>query len=282
MNKKRQIKHIVLKTLLVLLLTLITIVILFPVYYVFVTSLKNYTDYVKNPIGISFSMIHLSNYKEVLKSNNFGMAFVNSVLITAVSVFCAVLFSAIGSFAISVIQFKGSKLFYSLSIVTMFFTGELTYVPLYLLYSKLGLLNTIWVLIIPCLVGFQSLGIMLGSNYLKSIPNEIHEAAHVDGASLLWMFFKIDLPLMKPTLSLIAVMSFQSAWSEFFWPMITVKGNPNIVTLPLKILEFSSADSSLFGQYCAGLSIMTVPMIIVYAFLSKYFIEGMTAGSVKS
>lgn len=280
--KKSNKKNILLKALLILTLTAITVIIILPVYFVISTSLKTYEEYVRNPIGLNFSAISISNYTDVLNSTNILTAFGNSIAITAVSVLCAVIFSAIGSFAIAVINFKGSKFFYGLCVLTMFFTGELTYVPLYMLYSKLGMLNTYWVLLIPCFVGFQSLGIMLGTNYLKGIPKEIHEAAIMDGASLPWIFFKVDLPLMRPTLSLIAVMSFQSAWSEFFWPMITTMGNKDIQTLPLKIMEFNAADATMFGQYCAGLTIMTIPMIIVYILFSKYFMEGMTAGSVKS
>ena len=121
----------------------------------------------------------------------------------------------------------------------------------------------------------------MGSNYLGGVPRDIAEAAALDGAGFFTMFRRLYLPLMRPVIALVAVMSFQSAWSEFFWPMITTLGNQDVQTLPLLILGFSSADSSLFGQYCAGLALMTLPMIVVYIFLSKYFIQGMTAGSVK-
>lgn len=279
--KKQIIIDRVLKTVLIVILIVIVVSILFPVYFVISTSLKSYSEYVRNPIIIDFTKISFLNYKEVLESHNFFGAFVNSAFITAISVFASVIFCAIGSFAISVIRFKGSNFFKALSIVTMFFTSELTYIPLYMLYNKLGLLNTYWVLIIPCLIGFPSLGILLGSNYLSGIPNELHEAATIDGCGVFKMFLTIDLPLMRPVLALIAVMSFQSAWSEFFWPMITTLGNEKIYTLPLKILQFKAADASMFGQYCAGLTIMTIPMVIVYVFFSKYFIQGMTGGSVK-
>lgn len=279
---KNRIKHIIFKTLLIILLTVITIVILFPVYFVIATSLKDYGQYINNPIGINFTTVNFQNYMAVFESSNLLKAFFNSTFITLISVICTVVFSAIASFAISIIKFKGSKIFKTIAVVTMFFTGELTYVPLYLLYSKLGMLNSYWVLILPCILTFPSLGIMLGTNYLDGLPNEIHEAAHMDGAPLWRILLQIDLPLMRPVLSLIAIMAFQSAWSEFFWPMITTLGNENVHTLPLKILQFKAADATMFGEYCAGLTIMTIPMIIMYVFFSKYFIEGMTAGSVKS
>lgn len=280
-KRKSKVVNVVLKSWLIFLLVVITISILFPVYFVVATSLKSYGEYVKNPILIDFSAVSFGNYVTVLKSNNLFRAFGNSVVITAISVVATVIFSALGSFAISVIRFKGSQLFKSLSVITMFFTGELTYIPLFLLYNKMGLLNSYWVLIIPCLIGFPSLGIMLGSNYLKDVPSDIHEAAFIDGCGVWTMFWKVDLPLMRPVIALIAVMSFQSAWSEFFWPMITTLGNEDVYTLPLKILQFKAADASMFGEYCAGLTVMTIPMVIVYMFFSKYFIQGMTGGAVK-
>lgn len=280
-TKQSKILSVVGKALLILVLAAIVVSILFPVYFVIATSLKSYSEYVSHPIGIRPGHISLSNYTTVLTSNHLWRAFLNSAFITAISVMAAVIFSAIGSFGISVIRFRGSKFFKSLAVVTMFFTSELTYIPLYLLYTKLGLINSYWALILPCLIGFPSLGILLGSNYLSSVPADIHEAALVDGCGVLRLFWSIDLPLMRPVLSLVAVMAFQSAWSEFFWPMITTLGNEKIYTLPLKILEFKAADASMFGEYCAGLTIMTIPMVIVYMFLSKYFIQGMTGGAVK-
>lgn len=280
-KRRRKIVDVLLKSWLIFLLVIITISILFPVYFVFATSLKSYSEYIKNPIFINFASISFSNYVTVLKSNNLFRSFVNSVVITAISVLATVIFSAIGSFAISVIRFKGSQFFKSLSVITMFFTGELTYIPLFLLYNKLGLLNSYWVLIIPCLIGFPSLGIMLGSNYLKEVPSDIHEAALIDGCGVWKLFWRIDLPLMRPVIALIAIMAFQSAWSEFFWPMITTLGNENVYTLPLKVLQFKAADASMFGEYCAGLTVLTIPMVIMYMFFSKYFIQGMTGGAVK-
>lgn len=280
MDKSRR-NQIIVKTLLILCMLVITFFVLFPLYFVISTSLKSYSEYIRDPIGFDVSKLSLANYKDVLTSSNMGRAFLNSIFITAISVICTVIFAAIGSFAITIINFSGSKIFAFLAIVTMFFTGELTYIPLYLVYSSLGLTNTYWVLIIPCFICFPSLGLVLGSNYLGGVPRDIAEAAALDGAGFFTMFRRLYLPLMRPVIALVAVMSFQSAWSEFFWPMITTLGNQDVQTLPLLILGFSSADSSLFGQYCAGLALMTLPMIVVYIFLSKYFIQGMTAGSVK-
>ena len=132
-KRKSKLVNVVLKSWLIFLLVVITISILFPVYFVVATSLKSYGEYVKNPILIDFSAVSFGNYVTVLKSNNLFRAFGNSVVITAISVVAMVIFSALGSFAISVIRFKGSQLFKSLSVITMFFTGELTYIPLFLL-----------------------------------------------------------------------------------------------------------------------------------------------------
>ena len=208
-------------------------------------------------------------------------AYVNSIFITTISVVCNVLFSALAAYAIGFFKFKGYKIIIGIAMGTMFITGELTYVPLFLMYSKMGMMNSYLVLIIPCIVMFPGLGILLSRTYFDSISKNIFECAVIDGANTLRIFWHIVLPLLKPMLALVAVMAFQSAWSEFFWPMITVMGNTSVQTLPLKVLEFDSSDATLFGEYCAALNLMSLPIIIVYMFLSKYFLEGMTAGAVK-
>ncbi|MDR2201200.1 MAG: carbohydrate ABC transporter permease [Clostridiales bacterium] len=262
-------------------LAAIAVTVLFPLYYVLATSLKAYGEYVLNPLGLNFSKLIFKNYAEVLGSKNLLGATLNSITVTVTGVVLTVVFSALAAFAIGVVQFRGSGFLYFIAISTMFFTGEMTYVPMYLLYNKLKLLNTYGVLLLPYLVGIPGLGIVLGANFIRKIPKEIHEAAFLEGAKLRNVFVSIDLRLLLPILSVVAIMTFQSVWSDFFWPMISVMGNRKLHTLPLMMIGFKAADASMYGQYCAGLTIMTLPIVVVYCFFSKYFLQGMSAGAVK-
>lgn len=280
-SRKQRVSGFFARTALVIVLAFLTVAVLFPLYFVLVTSVKSYSDFVLNPLGINFSAIMFSNYTQVLQAQNFAGGFVNSILTTAVSVLCAVVFSALVAFAVGVIRFRGSQIFIFIALATMFFTGEMTYVPMYLLYNRLKLLNTFWVLILPSLVAFPGFGILVGSAFIRKIPNSVHEAAFMDGAGVMRTFLTIDLKLLSPILSMVAIMQFQGAWSDFFWPMITVSGNPSAYTLPLLLINFKAADATMYGQYCAGLMVMTIPIVLFYIFFSKYFMQGMAAGAVK-
>ena len=278
---KRTISSVTVNIVLTIILSSIAFLVLFPLYFVLITSLKSYTAYITNPFGIDFANIAFSNYAEVLMRKNILMATLNSVIVSGFSVICMVLWTALASFGIGVVKFKGCGLIYFIAISTMFFSGEMVYVPLYLLYSNMNLLGKFEVLLIPSMITLSGLGVIMGSGFSKQIPVEIHEAAFLDGANLRNVFFKIDLPMLVPILSMVAIMQFQGAWGDFFWPLITVIGNPNIYTLPLMIVGYRASDAMYFGQYCAGLTIMTVPIVLVYCFFSKYFMQGIAAGAVK-
>ncbi len=278
---KNKVISIVSNVILAIILAFIAIVVIYPLFYVVATSLKDYNTYIANPFGIDFAGLKFSNYVDVLKSDEIFNALINSAIIAVVSVVLMVLWAALAAFGLGVVKFKGAGLIYFVAVSTMFFTGEMVYVPLYILYWKLNMLNTFWVLIVPYVIGLSGLGVIMGSGFIKQIPGEIHEAAFLDGAGLRHIFFLIDLPMLKPILAMIAIMQFQSSWSEFFWPLITVIGNKQLHTLPLIIITFNAKDATTYGQYCAGLTIMTIPIVLVYCFFSKYFMEGMAAGAVK-
>lgn len=278
---RRKVVTVVSNIILAIVLAAIAVLVIYPLFYMVATSLKDYNTYISNPFGIDFSNLKFSNYTEVMRANNILPAVINSAVLSVVSVFLMVLWAAMASFGIGVVKFKGAGLIYFIAVSTMFFTGEMVYIPLYLMYWKLNLLNTFWVLVIPYAVGLSGLGVIMGSGFIRQIPGEIHEAAFLDGAGLSHLFFRIDLPMLKPILAMVAIMQFQSTWSEFFWPLITVIGNREVYTLPLLLIGFRAQDATYYGQYCAGLTIMTVPIVLVYCFFSKYFMEGMAAGAVK-
>lgn len=278
---KRKIISIISNVILALILALIAILVIYPLFYVVSTSLKDYNTYISNPFGVDFLNLKFSNYADVMKSSNIFNSMLNSVIIAVISVVLMVMWAALASFGVGIVRFKGSGIIYFVAVSTMFFTGEMVYIPLYIMYWKLNLLNTFWVLVIPYVIGLSGLGVIMGSGFIKQIPGEIHEAAFLDGAGLRHIFFLIDLPMLKPILAMVAIMQFQSSWSEFFWPLITVIGNKDVYTLPLIIINFNAKDATFYGQYCAGLTIMTVPIVVVYCFFSKYFMEGIAAGAVK-
>ncbi|MBR2968666.1 MAG: carbohydrate ABC transporter permease [Clostridia bacterium] len=278
---RKSIKSRIVQILFFLMLALMLLAVFLPLLFVLNTSFKDPVEYMLNPVGINLSALRPQNYADVLNANNLVRSMINSVIVTGFAVLCSVICTALISFAIGVLNFKGNQIIYFIAICSMFLAGEITMIPMYMLYKKLNLIGKIWSLILPSILGLPGLGIMVGSSYIRGVPKEIHEAAFIDGASVPQVFFKIDLVMLVPVLALTAVMTFQGNWGNFLWPYVTVLSNKDAHTFAITLLQFKSQNASMYGQYCAGLVIMTLPIVIVYCFCSKYFMEGMAAGSVK-
>lgn len=281
MEKKRFEKNI-LNTLLVAMMSVVTIMILYPLFFVLITSIKEYDDILFNPFGIK--KVILENYSTAWTVGNFSQTFLNSTMVVCAALTGQVMVTAITAFAIGRLRFKGSEIIKFILLSCMFITGEMTTIPLFMLANNANLLGTIWVLIIPVVIGPPGVFVLLAVNHIKKTPIEIAEAAIIDGCSIPKLFTRIDLPMMRPILSLVAIMVFQGVWSDFMWPFITVYPyNPSgsNYTMPLGLINFQAQNNQAFGALSAGLCILTIPIVVLYCFCSKYFIEGVSAGAVK-
>lgn len=272
-------KKVMIKAVYILILAFITFMIIYPLVFIAATSFKSYNEFIKNPFNIVFT--HPENYYTAWIDGNFSKYFFNSVFVTGISVIANCFFSAVAAFAIGRLKFKGNSAIMFILLSTMFLTGEITSIPLFLLIVKLNLFNTFWALIFTASLGPVGMGALLGSNHIRALPKELCEAAVIDGAKIRHQFFYIDLPLFRPMLILIAVLSFNGVWSDYMWPLIIIPTNTAHWTLPLGLVKFYTLNNSQFGILCAGLCIITIPIIIFYSFTSKYFIEGVAAGAVK-
>lgn len=265
--------------LLIFIMTALTVLILYPMLFVLSTSFKSYTEFLARPFALSLT--HPENYVVAWRDGKFGTYFINSVIVTGLTVVTKVLMSALVAYCVGVLAFKGSRLMTAVIISTMFFTGEITGIPLFILTREIGALNTIWALILPGILSPAGMGALLGVSYVKKIPKELHEAAILDGSGLVKMFFYLDFRLMFPMMALVAIQTFTASWSDFFWPLITITTNDSAKTLPLGLINFQSQNNVNYGVLSAGLCILTVPIVVLYCFLSKYFIEGVAAGAIK-
>ncbi len=274
-----KVKNPIAQTSFILLMLIITILILYPLLFVVSTSFKTYEEFIENTFA--FSLKHPENYVSAWVDGHFSTYFFNSVLVTVLAVLSKVLMSSVVAYCIGVLEFRGHKIIMMVVLSTMFFTGEITGIPQFILMRELGALNTIWALIIPGVLSPAGLGVLLGVGYVKKIPKELHEAALLDGANVFQLFWHIDFRLMIPMLTVVAIQTFQSSWSDFYWPLITITSNDSARTLPLGLITFQSQNNSSYGILSAGLVILTLPIVLLYSALSKYFIEGVSSGAVK-
>ena len=276
---RAEVKRIVSNVVLFVVMAVVTVLVLYPMLFVLFTSFTTYAEFLDDPFGFSFA--HPENYARAWIDGHFSTYFLNSVLVTALTVLSKVFMSGIVAYCVGVLQFRGYKIFMAVILSTMFFTGEITGIPTFLMMRSLNTLDTLWALILPGVLSPAGLGALLGVGYAKKIPKELHEAALLDGAGLFSIFWHIDFKLMIPMLTLVAIQTFTGSWSDFYWPLITITTNDAARTLPLGLINFQSQNNSEYGVLSAGLVILTIPIVALYAGLSKYFIEGVAAGAVK-
>lgn len=276
---RAEVKRIVSNVVLFVVMAVVTVLVLYPMLFVLFTSFKTYAEFLDDPFGFSFA--NPENYARAWIDGHFSTYFLNSVLVTALTVLSKVFMSGIVAYCVGVLQFRGYKIFMAVILSTMFFTGEITGIPTFLMMRSLNTLDTLWALILPGVLSPAGLGALLGVGYAKKIPKELHEAALLDGAGLFSIFWHIDFKLMIPMLTLVAIQTFTGSWSDFYWPLITITTNDAARTLPLGLINFQSQNNSEYGVLSAGLVILTIPIVALYAGLSKYFIEGVAAGAVK-
>lgn len=205
----------------------------------------------------------------------------NSTMIAVISVVGNTLITCMVSYAIGVLQFKGAKLISIFMLSGMFLTSEVTSIPRLIMMNEAGFTGTVWALIIPYVFTPGGMSVILMSNFMKRIPHEIKEAALLDGAGVKDMFFRVILPLSKPMIAFSAIQHFIGVWNDFLWPLISLGVFSEFKTLPLAAMGLKSLDLSMYTINFAGLVIIFLPTLLIYAFFSKYFLEGATVGAVK-
>lgn len=220
----------------------------------------------------------LANYPETWNTFRFARAFLNSVIVAVITVFLNALFSSLAAYPLARMKFPGSTLIFMLILSTLMIPFQLYMVPLFLITMKLGLLNTLAGIIIPGTVG--AFGVFMIKQYYSTIPRDLEEAARIDGAGEFAIWWRIMLPLTKPAVAAMAIFIFVGNWSSFLWPLIVINSEDKY-TLPIAVAKLSGAFVDKTQYIAAGSVIAVAPVIILFFFLQRYFIGGLTLGSVK-
>jgi putative aldouronate transport system permease protein len=274
-------------------LLLAVLVVLVPLVYVVLASFMDPTVLLSKGISFDLSDWSLKGYKLILGNDAMLKGFINSILYSVGFAVVTVVVSIFAAYPLSVNGFVGKNFFMTMFIITMFFSGGL--IPTYLLVKDLGMLNTIWAIILPGAINVWN--IILARTYFKGIPYELHEAAKVDGASDFLIFFKIVLPLSKPIIFVLAMYAFVGQWNSYFDAMIYLD-DPNLHPLQLvlrSILIQNSTDPGMISDQLAmaelkklsemikysSIVISSLPLIVMYPFFQKYFEKGVMVGSLK-
>lgn len=283
----------------ILFLVLLMASVLFPYLNVLAKSFNDGNDTMRGGITIYPREFSMQNYDAILGDDAFGRAFIVSVCSVVLGTLLSILVQFMAAYVFLHKDMFGSKLLYVFLIIPMYFGGGI--VPTYILYSQIGLINNYMVYFLPGCFSFYNMIII--RSYMSSLPYSLHEAAKIDGANDLCVFFKIILPLAKPILATIALWTAVGIWSDWTTPLyyITKSKMYNLQYLLVQVLKEAEKVSQLItqaalrgeiietknttitteGVKCAQMIVSTIPIVIIYPFLQKYFIQGVTLGAVK-
>ena len=276
---KRLLLHIV--------LIFLSIPFLLPLVWMVSTSLKTDNQiYLRggqaaSPVSIKALVpnpVKFSNYPEAMKTVPFGLYLRNTLFLCTLTVIGAVLSSAIVAYGFSRLQFKGRDALFYVMISTMALPGQVTMIPVFALFRYLGWYGTFLPLIVPAFCG-NAFYIFLLRQFFSTIPEELSEAARLDGANEWKVFQQVLLPLAKPALATCALFQFLGTWNDFFGPLLYIN-DPTKYTLAYGLQQFMSSYGGKWAALMAGACIFTIPIIILFFFAQKTFIQGIsTTGS---
>ncbi len=218
----------------------------------------------------------------------------NSLVIATVAVMSTLFLSSLGGYVFGRINFSGKKFLFLLVLSLMMIPGVLTLIPSFLWFKEFpfvggnnwlgvggqGFLDSRWVLLLPYISGGQIFGIFLCRTFFEGLPESLFEAARLDGASEFQVYWRIALPLSLPIIATLAILQFVGIYNDYIWPLLTISDS-NIQVFSVGVTEFAAEGNLRFGPTMAGYLLGSIPLIIIFAFGMKYYVEGLTKGAIK-
>lgn len=237
----------------------------------------------ENQIGnLTFipTSLTFDSYSQMLSKIPIGRSFINSLFVSSAVTFGVLVFGSMVGYALSKLEFKGRNLIFYVIIFTMTLPFQITLIPQYILMVKFGWVDTYWALIVPYLM--NALGIIMFRQYFKSIPQDLIDAARIDGCGELKIIFKILWPNSIPALITIGIITFMASWNEVLWPLIVIR-NDKLMTMPQLVTLFAvgGAAESQLGVKLAAATMLALPIVLVYLFFQRYFIQSMASTGIK-
>ncbi len=255
-----------------------------PILWMLSTSVKPEVEIVTTEIRWLPKQFTLDHFNAILTNYPMLRWLFNSLFTATAATLLVLTLDSMAGYAFARLSFRGRGPLFMLVLSMLFVPIQITVVPLFILFSRIGLTDTYWALILP--VGANVTGVFLMRQFFLSIPFELEDAARVDGASTLRIFVSIILPLARPALTAVAILTFLSTWNSFFWPLIVTRSD-SVRTLPVGIAQFLSLRAGMvqgqmsIGQSMAGAVLAAMPPIIVFVILQRYFIEGISRTGLK-
>jgi multiple sugar transport system permease protein len=261
-------------------LILICVIYILPFLWMIGTSLKPDNELLIFPPKIFPSKPDWSNYKKALNKFPFWIYLKNTVVITVGNLIGTLLTAPLVAYGFSKIKWKGRDFFFILMMSTVMLPGVVTMVPVFLIFRNLGWLNTFLPLIVPAFLGGGAMNVFLIRQFFNSIPDDLIEAAKLDGANEFTIYFKIMLPLSKPVLALISLFTFLGSWNNYMGPLLYITDEMKY-PLALGMPMFMNRYGTYWNQAMAAATLTLIPTIIFFLFAQKYLIEGIKISGLK-
>jgi len=261
-------------------LTFFGAIFLIPLLCVLSTSLKGNEQIFTIPPQWIPTRLHWENFTEIFKRMPVLLYLKNSVLVTALQMIGIVASSSIVAYAFAILRWPGRNLLFGILLATMMLPMQVTMIPVFVLFKQFGWLDTFKPLVVPAFLGGGAFNIFLLRQFYLGIPREIADAARIDGCSEFRIYWNIMLPLARPALATMAIMTFMFSWNDFLGPLIYLSEKDKS-TLALGLSMFVGQSTSEWSLLMAASILMMIPMIVVCFFFQKYIIQGFTMSGIK-
>jgi lactose/L-arabinose transport system permease protein len=275
MTRRRRLQSLLLH----LILTAAAVVFLLPIFWLVLSATKPNHEILALPPSFAFGDALAANWAELSRNLPFLRIVGNSVLIAVSYTALATLVCAMGGYALAKFEFPGRAAIFTVILIALTIPFEVRIIPQYILIARdLGLTNSMWAVILPGLA--NALGIFFMRQNMLSVPSELLEAARIDGASEGRIFVQVVLPIMQPALAAVGILLLLFQWNDFLWPLLVLT-NRDAYTIPVALGTLVGLTRVSWGGIMIGTAIATVPFLIMFLFLQRYFVAGITAGAVK-
>lgn len=252
----------------------------YPIIFVMITAVKSTKEFYTNVWSLPHHYAW-SNFYDAWVTAHIGQYFLTSLIVVFVSVLLIVILGALAGYALARLNIPYAEVITFLFISTLMLPSESVIMPLYLMMSKLGWIGGYETLIIPYIGWGLPITIYILKNFFSTIPKELLESARMDGSGETRTFVQIIVPLMLPAIATVSIFNLVSFWGELIWANTTLSVSSSIRTLPMGVLAFQSQFATDWGPLSASMCIVLIPLIVFFMFVQKYFIQGITGGSVK-
>jgi multiple sugar transport system permease protein len=255
-----------------------SIVMLLPFYWMLITAFKPQAEIMHLPVTWWPNQFTLKHWQDAFRVANFGRYFLNSAFVTTIIVAANLLTSAMAGYVFAKFKFPGRDILFVIVLAGLMVPWYVPLIPLYELMVRLNWDNTYWGIIIPSL--YTPLGIFLLRQFIHSIPNELMDAARIDGANEFDIFFRLILPLCGPALAALGIFALTATWNDFLWPFL-VLDDPKLWTLPVGLARLRGRFTTDYGLVMAAATLTMLPLVLFFFAAQKRFVEGITLTGLK-